>query len=279
MLDGQHDVLFQRSKGCAKVVLRNRSGKAAIAELHQSGAAKAFLPRGGVAAEDVVFLNTSGGLTSGDHLHFDLTVPAGLRMTATTQTAERAYAAPGGSARMQVDLRVGADARLDWLPQETILFESAHLHRQTCLQLEAGASCLFAETIILGRLARGEAPQQARLTDRRMILRQGRPVWADALQFGADALAIRDQPASLGMARCFAVIVLIAQGAEDAASALRPLLGAAACETALSAWNGRLVVRLKARDSWPLKCQMARCLTQLRGTPLPRVWQMNGDIA
>ncbi|MFN7052783.1 MAG: urease accessory protein UreD, partial [Gemmobacter sp.] len=68
-------------------------------------------------------------------------------------------------------------------------------------------------------------------------------------------------------------------GAEDAAPALRPLLPNPDCDTAVSAWNGRLILRLAAPDLWPLKQQMARLLSQLRGRPLPRVWQMNGDIA
>ena len=43
-------------------------------------------------------------------------------------------------------LDVGENARLDWLPQETILFDRAALHRITRIDLAPGArTCLFAE--------------------------------------------------------------------------------------------------------------------------------------
>lgn len=278
MLDGADQHALQRSHGVARVEIAARDGRAALRDLRQQGSAKVFLPRGG-AVDEAVFLNTSGGLTGGDRLHFGFDLAAGLRFTATTQTAERAYASTGAAARVEVDLRVGAGARLDWLPQETILFETAHLLRHTRVQLDPGATCLLAETVVLGRLAMGETPAAARLFDRREVTCAGRPVWNDALQLTPAALAARAGAALLGPARCLAVIALIGPGAADAAPALRPDLAAEGCDTALSAWNGRLVLRLAAHDIWPLRQQMARLLARLRGRPLPRVWQMNGDIA
>ena len=63
------------------------------------------------------------------------------------------------------------------------------------------------------------------LIDRRQILRGGRPVWSDTLALGPGALADGNLPALLGAARCYAVIAFVTQGAEDAASALRPWPG------------------------------------------------------
>lgn len=279
MLDMRDQPALQRSHGTARLGIVARHGRPALADLYQAGSAKVFLPRGGGAPDEAVFLNTSGGLTGGDRISFALTLAPGLRLTATTQTAERAYASPGPAAALDVDLTVGAGARLDWLPQETILFEGSHLRRTTRVSLAADATCLLSETLVLGRLAMGEDVTAARLLDRRSVLRDGRPVWSDAVTIDRDSLACRTASASLGPARALAVIALIAPGAEDAAGALRPLLEAPDCDTALSAWNGRLILRLTARDSWPLKRQMARLLGQLRGSALPRVWQMNGDIA
>lgn len=279
MLDLPQAASLQRSHGEARVHLGLRGGRPVLAGLYQRGSGKAFLPLGGGAPAEVVFLNTSGGLTGGDRLRLAVALDADVAMTATTQTAERAYASPGPAAEVEVALDVARGGRLDWLPQETILFENSHLQRRTTIRLAGDATCLMAETLVLGRHAMGEDPGHARLTDRRQILRDGRPVWSDALVLGPEALASRSQPALLGAARCYAVIAFVAPGAADAASALRPLLPAPECDCALSAWNGRLILRLAARDLWPLKQQMARLLAQLRGRPLPRVWQMNGDIA
>ena len=61
-------------------------------------AAKAMLPQCAGPVAEVVFLNTSGGLTGGDCLDYRLEAGAGCRVLATTQTAERCYASSGGAA-------------------------------------------------------------------------------------------------------------------------------------------------------------------------------------
>ena len=98
MLDMRDQPALQRSHGTARLGIVARHGRPALADLYQAGSAKVFLPRGGGAPDEAVFLNTSGGLTGGDRISFALTLAPGLRLTATTQTAERAYASPGAAA-------------------------------------------------------------------------------------------------------------------------------------------------------------------------------------
>lgn len=268
---------MQRSRGAARIAVGLRGGRPSVRQLHQSGSAKVFLPRPGT--DGAIFLNTSGGLTGGDQLGYALDLMPGLRFCATTQTAERAYASQGPEACVDVRLQVGAGSHLDWLPQETLLYEHSAIRRETRVDLGDGASVLLCEMIVLGRHAMGENPVDLRLHDRRMVYRGERCVWADSLAINAEALARRDGSAVMAQARCHAVVALIGRGAEDAAGPLRPHLMAEGCDAALSGWNGRLILRLTSRDSWPMKRQLARILTQLRDRPLPRAWQMNGDIA
>ena len=84
----------------------------------------------------------------------------------------------------------------------------------------------------------------------------------------------RTNPALLGDARAFGLIVLAAPGAEDAAGPLRSLALPEGVRAAVSGWDGRCVLRLTARDGWPLKQATAILLSHLRGRPLPRVWQI-----
>ena len=263
---------MQRSQGAAFASFRCLEGRARLLDLAQSGSAKAMLPRV-AGVPEVVFLNTSGGLTDGDDLCYRLDLGTDCRITATTQTAERVYASRGGAARAKVQASVGAGWHLDWLPQETILFQSSHLARDTQVDLAADASCLLSETVILGRHAMGETLSDARLTDARMVRRGGVPVWAETLRIDAGVLADASA-ALLGQARGFAVIALIAQGAEDALARLRAVLTHAGCEAAASGWDGKCIARIMARDGWPLKQQIAQALAALRTGPLPRVWQM-----
>jgi urease accessory protein len=265
---------MQRSRGAAKVTLSRRNGRVALCDLAQAGSAKAMLPRSDAAWPDVVFLNTSGGLTGGDYLSYSVDAGEDVRVTATTQTAERAYATLGGTAEARVGLTVGARSRLDWLPQETIVYEGASLDRETSADLACGATLLLCEALMFGRAAMGEAVSHARLSDRRIVRRGGRVVWADAVQANGRFFADRDCPALLGSARAIAVVALLADGAEDAVTAVREVLGASrGVDWSASGWDGRCVVRLAAPAFWPLRQVLRRVLEQLGAVPLPRVWQ------
>lgn len=263
----------QRAHGRATVEVSHRRGRTRLDDLHQAGSAKAFLPPGN-AVPEIVFLNTAGGLTGGDRLHYGVCVGAGSAARATTQTAERAYASPGGPpARATVRLDVGPDARLDWLPQETILFEHSDLSRDTVVDLARGAQILLCEAVVLGRVAMGETIVRARLFDRRVVQRDGRPILIDTLALGSGDYV--SGPAGLGGARAVAMLALVGQGVEDAADGLRRRLAACAgIESAVSGWDGRCIARLRAADGLPLRRALAAAVTAVRPGPLPRVWQI-----
>lgn len=264
---------MQRSQGEARVSLTAASGQTRLQGLRQCGAAKAILPRGtgAEARPEVVFLNTSGGLTGGDRLSYGLVLGAGAEAVATTQTAERVYRSAGGEARVEVTLEVGAGGWLDWLPQETILFDGAALSRQTGIALAPGAGCLALEAVVLGRAAMGETVTRLAFRDQRRISRDGRPLMLEPLSLQGDMLT---HPAVLGGARAFASLVRVAPDAGDALEALRGVLDEPGVEAAASALEGRLVCRMRAGDGWPLRRQIRRALAVLRrGAALPRVWQ------
>ena len=261
--------LMQRAQGVASVSLK-AGGR--LDRLRQQGCAKAILPHVPGRAE-VVFLNTAGGLTGGDRLAFALDLAAGTRATATTQTAERAYRAGQGQARIDVEMMVGAGGWLDWLPQETILFEGAALARETRIELGADAGCILCEAVVLGRAAMGETVTRVELFDRRQVLRAGRPVLVDPVRLEDDALGTG--AAGLGGARAFASIAMVGRGAQDALGPVRAVLDQPGVRAAASGLDGRLQIRILAQDGWPMRRQIARVLAVLRpGAELPRVWQI-----
>lgn len=266
MFDG---VQHQRSFGLASVAMDG--GR--LTRLFQSGSAKAMLPRTHRETPEIVFLNTSGGLTAGDRLDYSLTLGEGMRAQATTQTAERAYRAEGPAAEARVQLRLGRGAALDWLPQETILFQGSALDRMTEVDLGADARFLGIETIVLGRAAMGEVVTQASLSDRRIVRRDGRPVLVDPMRLDTGALARGAGAALWGGARAASILLMVGRGVETALDPVRAELSEPGVTAAASATDGRLVVRATAPDAWPLRQQMVRLIDLLRPGALPRVWQ------
>jgi urease accessory protein len=267
-------IRLQRVRGAAYVALAQVRGRTRLRALRQEGSAKAFLPSMHGDVPEVVFLNTAGGLTGGDRLAFALDLGPGAAAVATTQTAERAYASAGGTARLGVTMRVGAGGRLDWLPQETILYDGAALARETEIALEGDATCLFAETVVLGRAAMGETVARLAFRDARLVRRDGRAVHEEPLRLDEAVLGAASGAAALGGARAFATVALIEAGAEEAVARARAALGQDGVVAAASGWGGRLVVRIAGGDGWPVRRQLARVLAALRDRPLPRVWQI-----
>lgn len=261
---------MQRSHGAARVVL----GPRGLIDLAQSGSAKAMLPRLNTGLPEIVFLNSSGGLASDDRLSFSVDLRAAARALATTQTAERAYRAKDGPAEAKVHLQVGAGGWLDWLPQETILFDGARLRRDTQVDLAEAAGCLLLEMVVLGRLARGETLSHLLLHDRRQVRRGGRLIHHDALALDDAALARADRAAMLGSARAMATICMIAPHAPDLLNTARAALTQPGVTAAASAPPGRLILRLLAAHDWPLRKQINHLLRVLRPDPLPRIWQV-----
>jgi len=262
---------MQRVDGRAGAVI-GAGGR--LKRLWQKGSAKAMLPRMHGRAPEVVFLNTAGGLTGGDRLDYTLEVEAGAAAVGTSQTAERAYRARDGVARVSTRLTLGTGARLHWLPQEVIVFEGAALDRRLQVEMAGDAELVLLETLVLGRAAMGERLAEIALTDRREVIRDGRVAMVEAIRLGPEDLT-RPGAAGLSGAVAVATLTLFAPDAGDRLDRLRAVLPAGgAVRAAASSWDGRIVARFAAAEAWPLRVAVARAVERVTEGPLPRVWQI-----
>ncbi|MDE1146948.1 MAG: urease accessory protein UreD [Azospirillaceae bacterium] len=259
---------LQRLRG--RVVLGVKVGDDGLTRLdrlYQSGSARLRLPKG--PGLEGVLINTGGGLTGGDVLETEVIVPVGARATVTTQAAEKIYRASGGEAVVLNQLTVGG--RLDWLPQETILFDGARLARRLDVDMDAGATLLAVESVVFGRTARGERVTSGLFRDDWRIRRDGRLAYADRVRLSGDIDAQLSRPAVAARARAAASCLYVAPDAEAQVDAVRGLLGGVSAGA--SAWNGLLALRLVAADGQALLRALAPVIEFLRGMPVPRVWR------
>ncbi len=270
---GATPATLERVRGVARVRMASDGGATRLVENFQSGSAKVRFPRPADAATaDVVLLNTAGGLTGGDQISFSVGIAQGARATVTTQAAERVYRRRDGDAEVETELSVAADARLDWLPQETILFDRSSLRRKLAADIHPTGRLLAVEAIVLGRAAMGERVRTVALMDSWRVRRGGTLVFADGLRLDGDSVAILDHPATGGGAMAMATILLVAPDAEAALTVARGALSGAGGEAGASAWNGVLVARLLAPDGHTLRADLTRLIETLRGTTMPRTW-------
>jgi urease accessory protein len=248
-------------------------GRSRLSELYQSGAAKVRLPRVDPATPpEAVFLNTAGGITGGDSLSFAVSVGDGASAMATTQAAERIYRRSAGIGRIATTLEAGRAARLEWLPQETIVFDGSAMARTLAADIAPDATLLAVEAIILGRTAMGETVRDCSIRDSWRVRRGGRLVFADGLRLDGDAAAVMSGRGTGGGATAFATVLLVATDAEAHLAPARAATAGVTGEAGVSAWNGILVARLLAASGQALRTDLVRLVETLRGTPMPRVW-------
>ena len=189
----------------------------------------------------------------------------------TSQACERVYRSTGEDAAVSARLIVGVGARLDWLPQETILYEGARLRRSIEVDLAPDATFCAVEAVILGREAMGEGARGARFSDRWRVRRDGRLVHAEATRIDTDPLA-RDGLSLLAGANAFATIVYLGADAGRRLDAVRAMLTGHAGASAI---GERLVVRALAESGLALRKITAPIVASLSSAgALPRLWHL-----
>ena len=220
---------------------------------------------------EAVLINTSGGLTGGDAIAWEAEAAPGTKLVLTTQACERAYRSTGDAAAISVRLRVGRDAHLDWLPQETILFERSRLERRLEVELEEGATFTAVEAVLLGREAMGEEARRARLGDNWRIRRSGRLIHAEATKLNGTDIE-RDGLSLLAGNKAFATVLAITPDAGEKLETLRSLLPSHMSAGA-SVIGDRLVLRALAPSGLALRRILAPVIALLSGAgTLPRLW-------
>ncbi len=274
----------QRVDGVGELGVAAGPPRRALRHLYQQGAARIRLPNSRFDACEAVLINTAGGLTGDDRLHWSIDAEAGAHTQLSTSAAEKVYRTHGPTARVSVELQVGAAATLEWLPQETILFEGSALQRTLEVRLAASASVLMVESIVLGRREMGEALRSARLTDHWRIHRDGRLLHAEALRLNDRVLADPEAAGTLDGRTAFATVLYCgpetAERLRQRAEAIRHLWGNLPDEAhpvagGVSVLPSRLVVRIAARDGRSLRSRLITALASLsRSQNLPRVWEV-----
>lgn len=263
-----------RTEGSVTLGFARRGERTALETLHQSGAARVRFPRPALdAPPEAVLLNTAGGLTGGDRIAIDVSLAAGTAATLTTAAAEKIYRSLDGDAAIRIKLAVGAGARLDWLPQPTILFDAARLDRRTDVELAPDSRLLATETLIFGRAAMGEEARRGAYRDAWRIRRGGVLVFADTFRLDGAVADALDRRAVLDGARATAMLIYAAPDAPDRLEEARARLAHAESTIGVSAWNGLLLARAIAPDGRILQRDVAALAEWLSGRALPRVWQ------
>ena len=153
-----------------------------------------------------IIVHPPGGIAGGDRLDIAATVGANAWAQLTSPGAAKWYRAKG-PAYQQLELKVGAGATLEWLPQETIVYCGAQAELSTRIDLEGDARLCYWDIVALGRPASGERFNTGHFQAHMDIRRDGQLLWHERQRItGSDGLL--DSPIGLAGQSVFATLLI-----------------------------------------------------------------------
>lgn len=231
-----------------------------------------FYPEAGEVCHTYV-LHPPAGIVGGDGIGLHVDIDPRAHALLTTPAATRWYFSRGRLASVQQRAVVAAGGTLEWLPQETLLFDGAHARLSTRIELIGDARFFGWEILGLGRPACDEVYQSGALDFRFELYRDGTPVLLERLRGGSGGVpGLRGHAASA---------TLFATGADMAGLELaRAITQEATAAIAGATLIGDvLVCRGIAAHCQPLLAMCLRLWSALRPLVLgrapvaPRIWR------
>lgn len=240
---------------------------------------KALYPEGPEVCQ-VIVLHPPSGIAGGDQLAIAAEVEAHACAQLTTPGAGKWYRSGGAEATQAIDFSVGAGARLEWLPQETIVFDGAVGRLTNRVRIAADSRYLGWEVLCLGRRAAGERFARGRLALHTRIDRDESPLWIERGEIGGDDPLLASVAGWAGASVSGTLLATLHPGDDVAAllAACRAIAPADGAEHALTALPGVLVARYlgdhnEAARLWFVALwQVLRPALLGRPAVLPRIW-------
>lgn len=245
---------------------------------------KSLYPEGGAICHNVI-VHPPGGIVGGDRLDIQVLADAGSHGLVSTPGATRFYASDGEPGTQQVDIRLAAGARLEWLPLEALAYPGCRAHNHLSMALEDGAEMIGWDVLALGLPAAGQPFTRGQVMQR--IEWPG--VWLEQARIDGQDQRLLESPLGLGGRRCLGTLWLASaqpmddarrEALLDAVRAALPTPGGGLDMAATCPDPRLLVVRGLAPLVEPLMAHMQEVWACLRhhawGLPTdpPRIWKV-----
>lgn len=168
-----------------------------------------------------VILHPPGGVVGGDELRIQVQANANAHALLSTPGAGKWYRANGHVARQHIQIQVDAGAAVEWLPQETILFDQADVVLDNEINLHADARFIGCEMLCFGRTASGERFQSGRVRQRYAVRVDGKLLWLEQGTLLGGSAAMTGALSLAGHTVCASLLCIGAPPQRDLIDAVR----------------------------------------------------------
>ena len=270
------------AQGAACLAFEAKRDRTALGEVYQRDPLRFLFPRAG-AGEPLTgaLTTTSGGLVGGDRLDIRVRGGRGAAGRVMAQAAEKIYRTTGPEVSVDIRLQAEDGAWLEWLPQETILYDGARLDRTTEAIVHPHGRLLAGECLVFGLGARAEPMLGGRVRDSwRIRDHAGRLRWADCFLLEGEVARILASPACLGGARAYATALYVGTDAAAHLAAARELVVMQGTRSGATLRGEVLVARWLGEDPLAVRRGFERYWKGLRqraagiGGELSRLWHV-----
>jgi urease accessory protein len=179
-------------RACLRLGFEQNADKTLLVKREQFGpltVQRPFYPEGRVC--HVYLLHPPGGIVGGDDLSISIKAAAHSHALITTPAAGKFYRSSGAQAKQTVEITIGESAALEWLPQETIIYEGAQLKSSVKVDLAIDARFIGWEILSLGRPACAENFDYGLADLGWQIGCEDRPLLLERLYFDSKAFSAR----------------------------------------------------------------------------------------
>ena len=153
-----------------------------------------------------VLVHPPGGLVGGDTLDLTIDVASGAHGLLTTPGATRFYRSDGEPAFQRTLISAADDARMEWLPLESIAYSGCLAENHLSLHLAPGAEMLGWDVTALGLPAAGKPFESGNFCQHLEVP----GVWLERANIKAVDALLLDSPLGLDGHRCFATLFFVA---------------------------------------------------------------------
>ena len=263
------DKILQRSYGKIDIKFIENNFK----KFYQSGCCKVLNPNSYNNNNELVLINTAGGITCNDKIEINALIEKS-ELSICTQAAEKIYAGFGDPASVDINITL-KNSNLYWLPKELILFDNSKIIRNININLLDNSNLIFCESSIFGRKAMSEKIQNITFSDRWKINVNSYLKHFEAVNIKGSMIDNYKNNYTFSNQSSLSTVLIFGEIINQLEPELRKIIKNVEkhyCE--MTKFDDKIIIRSLADDNYNLKKTINYILKNIINDKLPKNWDL-----